>query len=438
MRNADVDAVAAEDRPIDLTYLLFPSGETENLRSLVPQLWQIAGELGVKAELLVVDTSTDDTVGGLDALGCKVRRLAPGGYGRAFREGLAASRGAFVLTMDADHSHHPRFIRHMWALRDRADVVIGSRYAPGGRAEMPWLRRVSSRLLNWSLARLLDLPLSDLSSGYRLYRREAVESLLPLVSDDFDLLEEVLVKAWCSGYRVREVPIDYRPRSRSRSSARALRVARSHVSTAARIWTLRNSATTCDYDARAFSSWIPLQRWWQRRRFALVNEMLSETGLTLDIGCGASQIIRSRPGAVGVDLNAAKLRFLRGSNPLLVRASAFHLPFRGSAFAATVCSEVIEHVAKSDELFREMNRVLQPGGALVLGTPDYSTRAWRFVEYWYQKLLPNAYADEHISHYTRAELLELLPRFGFEVLACRFVFGAELIVLARKVAAPRA
>jgi SAM-dependent methyltransferase len=298
---------------------------------------------------------------------------------------------------------------------------------------MPLGRALLSRVLNGVFARVLDLPLSDLSSGYRLYRRAALLELPPLTGADFDVLQEVLIQAWCAGFKVREVPIEYVPRETGRSKARAVGFAPSYLRTLKRLWTQRNSATTCDYDARAFSSWILPQRWWQRRRFDLVAALLEDAGRVLDIGCGASQIIRSRPAMIGLDVNAGKLRYLRRTNPLLVRGSAFELPVRSGSMSAVLCSEVIEHIPKSDDLLREMNRVLEPGGTLVLGTPDYSSWVWRFVEYWYQRLLPNAYADEHISHYTRAELEGLLPQFGFEVTACRYVLGAELLLRARKV-----
>ena len=135
---------------------------------------------------------------------------------------------------------------------------------------------------------------------------------------------------------------------------------------------------------------------------------------------------------VGMDINPGKLRFLRGTNPFLVRGTAFHLPFRAGVFSLIVNSEVIEHIAKSDSLFLEMNRVLAPGGTLVLGTPDYESKIRRFGEYCYHALLPNACADDHISQYTLAELKALLPEFGFELVNHRYVWGAELIVKARK------
>ncbi len=432
-RLRSVNSIETKERLLVLTVLLLTRNEKENIRLLTPRIRSVAEDLKLEYEILVIDASSDGTAELAESLGCRVVRQEASGYGSAFRLGIEAARGDFILTLDADHSHTPEFLRHMWALRDRADIVIGSRYVPAGRAHMPFVRKVLSRILNASFRRLLAMPVADMSSGYRLYRHSMFAELEILEGKDFDVLQEALVKAWCAGFRIREVPLDYRPRHSGRSNARAMAFAGSYLSTLKRLWTLRNSANSCDYDLRAFSSWVLPQRWWQRKRFEIVNDFLPVRGRSLDIGCGASQIIVSHPGMLGMDVNLKKMRTLRTSNPFLVQGSAFELPVASRSVSTVISSEVIEHIRKADILFSEMNRVLTEGGTLVLGTPDYATWIWNFVEYWYQKLLPNAYADEHISHYTHKELNELLTRFGFEAVAHRYVFGGELIIKARKV-----
>ena len=131
---------------------------------------------------------------------------------------------------------------------------------------------------------------------------------------------------------------------------------------------------------------------------------------------------------MGLDVEIAKLRFLRRTNRRLLRASAFRLPFRDRAFSTVVSSQVIEHVPYDRQLFLELNRVLEVGGTLVIGTPDYARAAWRFVEWVYRLLLPNAYADDHITHYSRHRLLEELATAGFAILQYRYVLFGELIV----------
>ncbi len=60
-------------------------------------------------------------------------------YGDAIRTGIANATGKFVVIMDSDGSHDPEFIRQFWELRDQADVLIASRYMPGGRTKNPWM-----------------------------------------------------------------------------------------------------------------------------------------------------------------------------------------------------------------------------------------------------------------------------------------------------------
>lgn len=392
---------------MDLTLLLLTRNEAENVRLLVPSLREVVASLGVPYEIVIVDDSDDATAEVAHELGCVVLAQEQAGYGAAFRQGLNAARGAFVLTIDADHSHPPQFLRQMWACRGQADIVIASRYVPGGRAEMSLSRTILSRVLNWTFARLLALPLSDLSSGYRLYRRAIIESLLPLHGRDFDILEEILVKAWCAGYRIQEVAFEYRPRHAGRSNARALKFASSYLGTLGALWALRNSAVTCDYEARAFSSWIPLRRLRDRRRFAIMSNVLHAAGRTLAVDCGSGIVVSSRPATVVLDANVAKLRLLKRTNPHLICGAAGALPFPDATFSTVVCATSIASTADVSELVTELRRVLEPHGTLLLDTRAHAART----------------------------LDGLLRQAGFEVTAQQSVLGAELIVCARATAA---
>jgi hypothetical protein len=77
--------------------------------------------------------------------------------------------------------------------------------------------------------------------------------------------------------------------------------------------------------------------------------------------------------------------------------------------------------------------VLKVGGTLVCGTPDYGRPWWPITEFFYKLILPNAYADEHITHYTKASLTAILAECGFRCLAYRYICGGELIIKARKI-----
>jgi len=417
---------------IDLSIILPVINERENLRALIPRLREIAELFHLEYEIIVVDGgSSDGTRETAAELGARVVAERRPGYAGALVTGLAEARGAYLLTLDADMSHDPAFVAKMWRARGRADIVIASRYVRGGMAYAERSRRVLSYLLNSFLRRLLSVPVRDLSSGFRLYRRAAVEKL-ELTSRNFEVLEEILVKAWAQGYSVTEVPFTYFPRRAGRSHARMWHFGMAILRSSIGLWGLRNSIASADYDERAFYSIIPLQRFWQRRRHAITVSWTRNAGHILDAGCGSSIIIQSLNNAVGMDYSENKVRFLRRYGIPLVRGSAFALPFRDQSFDCVISSQVIEHIPYDEVLFTEMKRVLRPGGMLVIGTPDYDTIGWRTIEPLYGLLQPGGYKDEHITHYTRTRLAEILERHGFIYEETAYILKSELIMRFRK------
>jgi SAM-dependent methyltransferase len=203
------------------------------------------------------------------------------------------------------------------------------------------------------------------------------------------------------------------------------------VRTFGAMWKLRNSIASADYDARAFDSVIPLQRYWQRRRHAVITSMAAGAETVLDVGCGSSRIIGSRR-LVGLDIVLAKLRYARRYGNPLVHGSIFGLPFKDSSFDAVICSEVIEHVPADARVFDELERVLKPGGCLILGTPDYDRWRWRALEWMYGRLSPGGYADEHITHFSRRNLSTYLEARGMTIEAIEYVGGSEMILNLRR------
>lgn len=108
------------------------------------------------------------------------------------------------------------------------------------------------------------------------------------------------------------------------------------------------------------------------------------------------------------------------------------LPFRDETFDCLIHSQVIEHVPYDEALFSEIDRVLRPGGSLIIGTPDYATLGWRMIEPVYGFLVPGGYRDEHITHYTRKSLAEILERYGFKVEETAYIARSEMIMRCRK------
>jgi dolichol-phosphate mannosyltransferase len=413
-------------------------GSAPQLARLLPDLHHVLDRLDLPRQVIVVAEDSDEQM--VDAAATAGARLlvqdVPG-YGAALQRGFAEAQGEFILTMDADLWEPSAFVETLWQQRATADVAIASRYVAGGTAQMSRLRALASRLLNAFFRIGLDLPIRDLSSGFRLYRTSAIRGQT-ITATDFDILQQILVQAYAQGWRVREVPFAYKSSREAGWRIRGVRVGIAWLRQFGALWRLRNSILAADYDHRAHDSRIPLQRYWQRQRRRHVTDLIAGCGPVLDVGCGSSAIIGDLvKGSVAVDVLIRKLRYARRFGTPLAQASGFALPFADESFPCVLCSQVIEHVPKTSPILDELCRVLRPGGRLVLGTPDYANWEWVYIEKLYG-MIPGGYADEHISHYTREELIETMARRGFEFETHRYILQGELILAFRKRAAPGA
>jgi dolichol-phosphate mannosyltransferase len=173
------------------------------------------------------------------------------GFGGAIRDGIAAATGDWVLTMDADGSHDPAYMPILWQRRNGADLVVASRYAPGGFAGSNGWRVLLSRMLNCSARVLLDVPIRDLSGGYKLYRRSMFDEF-ELTCHDFNVQIEAVVKSYAFGFTVREVPFHFKDRQQGRSKARVWAYGWSFIHSIRRLYRQRNTVYFADYDERAF------------------------------------------------------------------------------------------------------------------------------------------------------------------------------------------
>lgn len=418
---------------LDLSVVVPAHDEGPNLRLLLPQLRSILDELGIASEVLVVVRRADPetraaAAGGLATV---VEQREPG-YGGALRSGFALCRGRYVLTMDADLSHPPTFAADLWRHRDEAEVLVASRYVAGGGATMPLARALLSRVLNRFFALGLGVPLRDLSSGFRLYRTSILD-MRAVAARDFDVLPEIVIRAYTGGWRVKEIPFQYEPRAHGSSNARIVPFGIAYLRTFLRLVALRNSVQAADYEDRAFRSVIPLQRYWQRTRRRHVAALLEPGRRTLDVGCGSSRILEALPpGSVGLDVLAQKLRYARRFGRPLVQASALRLPFRDGAFASVVASQLVEALPRGASVLAELARVPAPGGRLIIATTDHGHWPWRVLGPLYRQLVPGAAATPSLARYTRRELVAEVARLGYTLEATRSILGAEVILLFRR------
>lgn len=127
-----------------------------------------------------------------------------------------------VLIMDADLNHHPEEIERLLKLSDQADIVVGCRSREHGLVqELPFFKRVVSGSTNWILRKAFRIPCSDVTSGFRIYSAKSIESIRNrLVSKNFEVTAEILIRARKDGFSIIEVPITFtrRPRGTSKLS----------------------------------------------------------------------------------------------------------------------------------------------------------------------------------------------------------------------------
>lgn len=220
---------------------------------------RLAGEilaLPIGAHVIVVDDNSPDGTGPLvDELASReprvhvVHRPAKLGLGTAHIAGMrrAAELGLDPIgTMDADFSHHPRYIPDLVAGLERADVMIGSRYVPGGGTrDFKLHRRILSRGANGFAKTLLGLEAADCTAGFRLYRRAVLDSidLDAIFSNGYSFLVEILFLVQSAGWRIGESPILFEDRREGVSKISKSEIARA-VYTVLRLFTRRRRTSS--------------------------------------------------------------------------------------------------------------------------------------------------------------------------------------------------
>ncbi len=183
------------------------------------------------------DIGGPDFVSITQAAGLKAMNSA---YSHAVTSAIAASRGRWVVFMDADGSHDPAQVGRLWAERQAADLVIASRYTRGGHTDNPAILIAMSLAVNVVFRVVLGLTCADVSNSFRLYRGDDL-CALTLECENFDIVEEILVKLCFArpGYTVKEIPATFAQRRSGRTKRDLRAFAVSYVGTLRRLHALK-------------------------------------------------------------------------------------------------------------------------------------------------------------------------------------------------------
>lgn len=226
-----------------ITIVLPTYNEAENLPKVVSALLSLPLDLSV----LVVDDHSPDGTGEIaDQLSSRhpnkimvLHRAGKQGLRSAYMEGFrkAFETGAdAVVQMDADFSHDPAVLIEMARRLISCDVVIGSRYVKGGSLDERWpaWRKLLSAFGNFYARTILSFPVRDVTTGYRMWRREVLQNM-PLDrirSNGYIFLVEMAYIAYMMKYKISEVPIHFADRRWGKSKM-SLKI---QLEAAVRIW----------------------------------------------------------------------------------------------------------------------------------------------------------------------------------------------------------
>ena len=208
---------------MQITVITPTYNEAENLPKLVSALFSLPLDLS----LLIVDDNSPDGTGNLaDDLAKKY----PGRVEVLHRPGKMGLRSAYLngfqkilngnaqvlVQMDADFSHDPAALVEMSKLLESCDVVLGSRYVPGGSVDKNWplWRKNLSAFGNFYARTILGLPLHDVTTGYRMWRRETLQQMPVerIQSSGYVFLVEMMYLAHCLQFKIGESPIYFADR----------------------------------------------------------------------------------------------------------------------------------------------------------------------------------------------------------------------------------
>ena len=190
--------------------------EEESITETIDQIEEAFSKVAIEHEIFIVnDNSKDGTLKVLETLAQKYpslkyeTNLGPNGFGYAVRYGLERYSGDCVAVMMADLSDSPYdLIRYYTTMVEgNYDCVFGSRFIKGGKViDYPWVKKIINRIANFIIRTVMRIKYNDTTNAFKLYKREVINGVKPILSPHFNLTIELPLKAIIRGYTYTVVP----------------------------------------------------------------------------------------------------------------------------------------------------------------------------------------------------------------------------------------
>ena len=186
--------------------ILIPTKEEPYINDLIED---IHNKVKAEHEIIVIDKSPEKPA----INGAKLILQKTNGLGNAILEGLKEAKGEYVVMMDGDGSHDPKYINDMYTQSKKYDIVVGSKYMEGGRTEDQGRRVIISKIFNLLITAFLGIKMKDLMSGYAMFNKKIFDGIA-LKPKGYKLLMEIVCK---SKRPVKEIAVVFYKRKAGKS-----------------------------------------------------------------------------------------------------------------------------------------------------------------------------------------------------------------------------